>query len=154
MFSLLTLSHFFRSDFQAPDLTHQSTATTPTSDVSSAVYRDSRWSHFLVKSFHSDVVTLWDNFVTTVKNVPSNRFMATRKVTAKKNAEGRDVPIKGKYEWDSYQQTFQEVSELGKGLSLLGFTPGSGVGIFTKNRKEYVVMELASYSLAGYVSVY
>ena len=36
---------------------------------------------------------------------------------------------------------------------MLGFSAGAGLGIFCKNRKEYVVAELASYCLSGYNTV-
>jgi long-chain acyl-CoA synthetase len=141
---------FSDPDFKLPDLNHQSVANSPASDVSSAMYRDGRWPHFLIKSFRKDVLTLWDNFMNSVRNVPDSKFLATRKVSSKRNAEGVDVVSRGKYEWDTYQEIYNEVNDLAKGLALLGFKQGSGVGIFTRNRKEYVVTELASYALSGY----
>ena len=97
-------------------------------------------------------VCLQDSFVHTVRNVPQNKFLASRSVSLK-NTSGVPTVVKGKYEWDTYVQIFQEVSDLSKGLSLLGFTAGAGLGIFCKNRKEYVVAELASYCLSGYNTV-
>ncbi len=142
-------------DFVSPDLLHQAAAATPAAEDCSSVFRDSRWSHFLVKSFRNDVTTLWDNFVHTVRNVPQNKFLATRRISRHTAADGTETLVKGKYEWDTYVQIFQEVSDMSKGLSLLGFSPGAGLGIFCKNRKEYVVAELASYCLAGYnTSIY
>lgn len=141
---------FSDPEFVAPDLAHQSVATGPATDTSSPVFRDARWPHFLVKSFRSDVQTLWDNFSSTVKAVPQNKFLATRKVTKEVAADGTETETRGKYEWFTYLQIYQEVMDLTRGLASLGFNKGNGIGIFSKNRKEYVVTELASYALGGY----
>jgi len=53
---------------------------------------------------------------------------------------------RGPFKWKTYQQVETRFINFGYGLQLLGAQPGDKIGIYSKNREEWVITEHACYS--------
>ena len=53
--------------------------------------------------------------------------------------------ILGDYEWKTYNQVFEEVKSLGRGLSATGLSPSQSVLIFAETRADWMVAAQACF---------
>jgi len=87
------------------------------------------------------VTTLYENFQRAVKLYGDNECLGTRSF----------LPLggRGPYEWKSYKEIGRLATAFGSGLKNLGAVRGEHIGIYSKNREEWVVTDQAcnSYSL-------
>ena len=94
--------------------------------------------------------TIWDGFQRGVRVSGANPCLGTRPYqlnadgTPAKGADG--FPTRLPYVWSSYAEVDVEARELGIGLALLGYEPQSNVGIFSKNRHEWIAVWLGLIS--------
>jgi long-chain acyl-CoA synthetase len=96
-------------------------------------------SNELMKYYYEDAKTLYDLFRRAVKRTPNGPYLGER--------EKQDGPFK----WITYSKANEIVEQVGSALVELGLEPSkeSFVGIFAKNRPEWVLTEQAcnAYSL-------
>ncbi|KAG0323457.1 Long-chain-fatty-acid--CoA ligase 6 [Dissophora globulifera] len=102
----------------------------------------------LVQSYQSftgtkTITTLYENFLEGVQRSEGGHFLGSRRVV-----DGILQP----YEWMSYSQVQERVTHFGAGLAHLGLAANSNFGIFSINRAEWTMSELAGY-MYNYTSV-
>ena len=88
------------------------------------------------------VRTIWDGFQRGLRVSSSAPCLGTRpfELTPSGSVQmGEDsYPVRGDYVWATYAQVDAEVREVGIGLAVLGYEPQSNVGIYSKNRHEWL----------------
>ncbi|KAG0006567.1 hypothetical protein BGZ65_006565 [Modicella reniformis] len=89
------------------------------------------------------IKTLHDNFLEGVLRAEGGHFIGHRPIV--------DGVPQG-YVWESYAQVNDRVTNFGAGLSHLGLAPKQNFGIFSINRPEWTMSELAGY-MYNYVTV-
>lgn len=86
----------------------------------------------------------------TAKNYPNNKFLGTR-----------NAKMNGVYQYKSYKEVIETAEQLGSGLLNLGLVPELSeyqnykvrmMGIFSKNRSEWIIQDIANY-LYGFAMV-
>lgn len=96
----------------------------------------------LIETYDKDVQTLYQNFRYGSKKYPNNRCLGYRSVD--------DKGVAGDFVWQSYLQVENRISEFGSGLlscsEITKLEKGSHVGIYSKNRPEWVIAEQACYA--------
>ncbi|KAG0361497.1 hypothetical protein BC939DRAFT_442872 [Gamsiella multidivaricata] len=102
----------------------------------------------LVQSYQSSkgnstITTLYENFLEGVQRSEGGQFLGYRPIV-----NGVPQP----YEWMSYSRVQERVTHFGAGLAHLGLAPSSNFGIFSINRAEWTMSELAGY-MYNYTSV-
>ncbi|KAF9359606.1 hypothetical protein BGX26_011941 [Mortierella sp. AD094] len=85
---------------------------------------------------NSNITTLYENFLEGVQRSEGGDFLGTRPIV-----DGVPQP----YDWMTYPRAQERVTHFGAGLSHLGLTTGSTFGIFSINRAEWTLSELAGY---------
>lgn len=103
------------------------------------VYRAAYWPDELVKVAPTDVKTMHESFIQSVKNNGDLRCTGTRK-------KGKGKDEWGEYEWKTYKQLKQRSDNFASGLVRLGAKKGDRIGIFSKNREEWLVTQQACFS--------
>eukprot|EP01091_Cochliopodium_minus_P000050 TRINITY_DN1006_c0_g1_i1.p1 TRINITY_DN1006_c0_g1~~TRINITY_DN1006_c0_g1_i1.p1 ORF type:complete len:545 (-),score=175.28 TRINITY_DN1006_c0_g1_i1:460-2094(-) len=97
----------------------------------------------LMETFDKDVQTLYQNFRYGSKRFPNNRCLGYREVKGEKGEVGDFV-------WQSYLHVEKRISEFGSGLlscsEITKLEKGSHVGIYSKNRPEWVIAEHGCYA--------
>ncbi|KAJ3326027.1 hypothetical protein HDV06_002412 [Boothiomyces sp. JEL0866] len=58
----------------------------------------------------------------------------------------------GPYVWETYNQIYMRIQSFGSGLTKLGATSGTNIGLFSINRTEWVVAEHSCY-MYGFVTI-
>eukprot|EP01027_Heterolobosea_sp_BB2_P006323 GEZU01009573.1.p1 GENE.GEZU01009573.1~~GEZU01009573.1.p1 ORF type:complete len:873 (-),score=348.59 GEZU01009573.1:206-2824(-) len=94
--------------------------------MGNGVYRRANYKDGLVDRWFEDVATLHDSFMRGVTKFPNN------------NALGKRIPGGG-YEWLTYKQAHEKVTQLSSGLRHLGINDHDTVGIYSKNRVEWQI---------------
>jgi len=107
------------------------------------VRRAPKYAKELLVQYDPKIITLVDMFNDTATKFGSLPSLGVRK------KEGKSV---GPYEWITYNELKKRRDDLGSGLALLGQTKGSPVGIYSINRPEWLISDLAC-SLFGLPSV-
>ncbi|ORZ36869.1 hypothetical protein BCR44DRAFT_49634 [Catenaria anguillulae PL171] len=79
---------------------------------------------------------LHENFLTGVKISGDAPYLGRRKMTG---------GVAGEFEWESYNQVYTRVKNLGSGLVGFGLGVQDPLGLFSVNRSEWVIGEQASY---------
>jgi len=97
----------------------------------SHVYRSLLAPDKLVETYVSNVTTLYENFRHGLD------------ISANRNCLGWRQG-NGTYQWLTYQEVHERFIALGSGLVQLGFKPKDIVGIFSRNRPEWVLTEQAA----------
>ncbi|KAI1294066.1 Long chain acyl-CoA synthetase 7 peroxisomal [Mortierella claussenii] len=102
----------------------------------------------LVHSYQSSqgnapVTTLYENFLEGVQRSEGGHFLGVRPIV-----DGVPQP----YEWMTYSSVQERVTHFGAGLAQLGLTVNANFGIFSINRAEWTMSELAGY-MYNYISV-
>ncbi|KAG0297871.1 Long chain acyl-CoA synthetase 7 peroxisomal [Dissophora globulifera] len=102
----------------------------------------------LVESYPSNrpgmtVRTLYDNFLEGVYRSEGGDFLGHRPVV--------DGVVQA-YQWQSYPEVHERITRFGAGLSHLGLAPKQTFGIFSINRREWTMSELAAY-MYNYITV-
>lgn len=100
------------------------------------VIRSPRHSGKLVHS-PDDTTTLYESFEQAAKEYGNSNCTGTRKKT------GKDTY--GNYEWKSYKKISELSAHFGSGLVHLGAKQGDRIGIFSKNREEWIITQHASF---------
>ncbi|KAJ1980505.1 medium-chain fatty acid-CoA ligase faa2 [Dimargaris verticillata] len=80
--------------------------------------------------------SLYENFLRGVKLAGDDPFLGHRTVV---NGEA------GEYEWESYNKILERVKNFGAGLIHLGLKANDTLGLYSVNRREWVIGEQASY---------
>ncbi|KAG0197498.1 hypothetical protein BGX28_009041 [Mortierella sp. GBA30] len=95
----------------------------------------------LVQSFPSlknngTITTLYENFLEGVQRSEGGDFVGHRPIVDN---------IARPYEWQSYSRVQERVAHVGAGLTNMGLKANSNFGIFSINRPEWTMSELAGY---------
>ncbi|KAF8975294.1 Long chain acyl-CoA synthetase 7 peroxisomal [Entomortierella lignicola] len=85
---------------------------------------------------NKNITTLYENFLEGVERSEGGEFLGTRPII-------NNVPQA--YDWMTYSRVQERVTHFGSGLSNLGLTAGATFGIFSINRAEWTMSELAGY---------
>lgn len=102
----------------------------------------------LVQSYQSHkgtnpITTLYENFLEGVQRSEGGPFLGHRPVVDN---------VAQPYEWMSYSRVQERVTHFGAGLAQLGLAKDPNFGIFSINRPEWTMSELAGY-MYSYTSV-
>ena len=84
---------------------------------------------YLTTGLKSGASTVYEIFENSVKLYPDQPFLGTRNENT--------------YVWKTYKQVFDLCNQLGLFLESIGVTATSHVGIFSKNREEWIITDLA-----------
>ncbi|KAF9998992.1 hypothetical protein BGZ80_002634 [Entomortierella chlamydospora] len=84
----------------------------------------------------SKITTLYENFLEGVQRSEGGDFLGSRPIV-----DGVPQP----YEWMTYARVQERMTHFGAGLLQLGLTTTSTFGIFSINRAEWTMSELAGY---------
>jgi len=87
--------------------------------------------------------SLYENFLVGVKASNGGAYLGHRTITN---------GVAGPYVWETYTEVKTRLANLGSGLVKLGLEPYKPLGLFSINRPEWVIGELASY-LYGFATV-
>eukprot|EP01117_Protostelium_nocturnum_P007056 TRINITY_DN2529_c0_g1_i1.p1 TRINITY_DN2529_c0_g1~~TRINITY_DN2529_c0_g1_i1.p1 ORF type:complete len:852 (-),score=368.62 TRINITY_DN2529_c0_g1_i1:252-2807(-) len=115
-------------------LTQQSVVVAPHAEGFSATRR----SHMAKDGLVTVEKTLWQNFTDSVHRFPNDPMLGTR--------EALGGGKFGAYQFITYKQGYEKSLYLAAGLAQLGLTPKKHLGIYSKNREEYVLLENAANS--------
>ncbi|KAF9115941.1 Long chain acyl-CoA synthetase 7 peroxisomal [Mortierella sp. AM989] len=91
----------------------------------------------------SNITTLYENFLEGVQRSEGGDFLGTRPIV-------NNTPQP--YEWMTYSRVQERVTHFGAGLAQLGLAAKSTYGIFSINRAEWTMSELAGY-MYSYITV-
>ena len=98
------------------------------------------------------VQTIWDGFQRGVRVSAASPCLGTRPFHLNPDDSlqvGKDgYPVRGDYVWDTYAEVDAEAREVGIGLALLGYEPYTNVGVYSKNRHEWIATWLGLSSRA------
>ncbi|KAJ2595380.1 medium-chain fatty acid-CoA ligase faa2 [Coemansia sp. RSA 1721] len=128
--------------------------TVPSTEVPgySAIYRHPKYKDGTQGDEFSEVTTLYEQFLFTVKNNPKKEFFGTR-------AYYPETGSFGKYEWLTTTDVAEIVDDLGAGLDSVFATHApepnettgqQPIGIFSINRAEWLMTELAAFRSRRY----
>ena len=92
----------------------------------------------LVTTYDANIQTIHENFMATCQKYPSRRFLGARR-PASASPDG----IVGPYQWWTYSQVLEKVKSIASGISQLGIIPKQPVGIYSNNRREWVIVDHA-----------
>ena len=96
------------------------------------------------------VTTIWNGFQRGVRVSANEPCLGTRLYLLDQSGAYRvsdGMPERAGYVWSSYAEVETEATEIGVGLVSLGLKPGeSNVGIYSKNRHEWVTGALGVWS--------
>ncbi|ELR15814.1 acylCoA synthetase, putative [Acanthamoeba castellanii str. Neff] len=109
----------------------QSVMMPPEKKGESHVYRSIHSPDTLVETFVPETTTLYENFKRGFTLNPEGNCLGWRQGD-------------GPYQWLSYRQVQDRFLALGAGLLELGFKPKDTVGIYSRNRPEWVITEQAA----------
>ncbi|OMJ84629.1 hypothetical protein SteCoe_14221 [Stentor coeruleus] len=109
---------------------------------SSAIYRNPKSKADLKSKIPSGGSTLYENFITACQKFGSVRFLGTRQLVDNKL---------GEFAWKTHSEVREKSQKLGFGLHQLGLTElneegHSFIGIYSKNRYEWLVADFACIS--------
>jgi long-chain acyl-CoA synthetase len=105
----------------------------------------------LVKEFeHAQCTTMAEVWSWAVNRYKSNKLLGTREVVGEEdevqsNGQIFRKLILGDYRWMSYEDADQLVDNVGRGLRVLGLTPGKPVSVFADTRAEWLVTAQACF---------
>lgn len=91
----------------------------------------------------NQVKTLRDIFVKTSRLCPASECLGTR--SFEPPAPGSKTPTRGDYKFRTYAEVATWVDNFASGLVALGAMTGDRIGIYSKNREEWLVTEQACY---------
>ncbi|KAJ3216540.1 Long chain acyl-CoA synthetase 7 peroxisomal [Dinochytrium kinnereticum] len=86
--------------------------------------------------FPDGITNLHENLLTGMKKSGNKPFLGTRPIVN---------GVAGPYIWQSYNEVYKRVKNLGAGLLKRGLKPNSNVGLFSINRAEWVIGEHACF---------
>ncbi|EGC37677.1 hypothetical protein DICPUDRAFT_46346 [Dictyostelium purpureum] len=93
--------------------------------------------HLVTHMEDEEIYTLYDSLIKSVKKYGDRNCFAERK----KLSNGQF----GDFEWVTYNQFFEKCQYLEQGLCEIGVKAKSKIGIFSKNRLEWLVVHAASF---------
>ncbi|KAL6049892.1 Long-chain-fatty-acid--CoA ligase 6 [Balamuthia mandrillaris] len=93
----------------------------------------------LASELYEGIDTLYKNFQTSVKRFPNNPCLGTREYVQRKKEW-----VFGRYVWQTYKQVADRVTHFGSGLRGLGLKKGDKIGLWAKNREEWIIAEQAA----------
>ncbi|KAJ5069842.1 long-chain-fatty-acid--coa ligase 5 [Anaeramoeba ignava] len=103
------------------------------------IYRSNLCKDELISKWNDSVSTLYENLETTTRTFSDHEVFGTRKYN-KQTKKYED------YEWKTYKKFCEERTFFGSGLINYGIKKDDKIGIFAKNRYEWVLAEHASYA--------
>eukprot|EP00798_Chlamydomonas_sp_ICE-L_P032544 gene32544-17261_t len=117
-----------------------------TSDGPWDVRRSALSPYKLVSSYPAPddhIRTLHDNLEVSIGRFPHMPFLGSRKRDEKGNL--------GNYQWMTYSQVGDARTSIGSGLLELGVRPGSAMGIYSTNCREWVLVDgaMSAYSVVS-----
>ncbi|EAS66934.1 fatty acyl-CoA synthetase [Dictyostelium discoideum AX4] len=102
------------------------------------IRRNSACADHLISFLEDDeIYTLYDSLVKSCKKYGERKCFGERKKDSNGNL--------GKFEWISYNTYLERCEYIQQGLCELGLKPKSKVGIFSKNRLEWLIVHSASF---------
>ncbi|KAM9440191.1 long-chain-fatty-acid--CoA ligase 3b [Clarias gariepinus] len=113
-------------------------------------YRSINSQKQLVSELHGGLGTLDKVFEHAVRQFPQRDCLGTREVLSEEdevqpNKKVFKKVILGKYNWLSYEETFNLVQRFGKGLATLGQKPQCNIAIFCETRAEWIIAAQACF---------
>ncbi|KAI9340406.1 hypothetical protein DFJ73DRAFT_662061 [Zopfochytrium polystomum] len=78
------------------------------------------------------IKTVYENFLHGVKIAGEKPYLGTRPITN---------GVAGPYVWQTYNEVFKRVKNIGCGMAKLGLAPNSNIGLFSINRAEWIIAE-------------
>lgn len=125
----------------------QSIEVTPGKSGEGGTRRNVQYKDTLKEVFDPEIRTLYEMFNKTVEKGSNNQFLGNRK----KNANGAAGP----YEWNTYGQAKKLRDDFASGLLNLGHRPDEPIGIYSINRAEWIITDLAASAIrAPSISLY
>lgn len=100
-----------------------------------AVYRHSEFADELA-SHPPDVFTMWQIYLTGYNISTDRPFLGTRQI---------EDGVAKEYKWETHREVRNHIENFGKGLRKLGLTRQKAIGVFSINRREWSIAEIASY---------
>ncbi|KAI9483387.1 MAG: hypothetical protein EXX96DRAFT_558021 [Benjaminiella poitrasii] len=107
-------------------------------DGETVPYRHFKFADKLV-DHPENIYTLWDMYLNGYKLAGDSPFMGTRRI---------ENGVAKEYVWQSYPEVHKRITNYGKGLIQLGLKRQEAIGIYSINRPEWTMTELASYRQA------
>lgn len=106
----------------------------PSERVGHGLRHRSSWK--LIEYEVPEVLDLATNFRTAARSNSRKPFLGTR-------SWNTQLTARGKYEWQTYEQVNERVTNIASGLRALGLSQGSNVGIMSVNRAEWLISDFA-----------
>ncbi|KAJ5071160.1 long-chain-fatty-acid--coa ligase 5 [Anaeramoeba ignava] len=103
------------------------------------MYRSHMAKDGLIGNWNNSVQTLYENLEATTKTFPDHQLFGTRKYD-KKTQKYTD------YEWKTFKEFNEERTYFGSGLINYKLKKDDRIGVFAKNRYEWVLAEHAAYA--------
>ncbi|KAJ5071172.1 long-chain-fatty-acid--coa ligase 5 [Anaeramoeba ignava] len=103
------------------------------------IYRSQMSKDELIGIWNNSIHTLYENLEETTKTFPNHQLFGTRKYD-KKTQKYTD------YEWKTYKEFNEERTYFGSGLINYKLKKDDRIGVFAKNRYEWVLAEHAAYA--------
>eukprot|EP01110_Echinostelium_bisporum_P002556 TRINITY_DN1625_c3_g1_i1.p1 TRINITY_DN1625_c3_g1~~TRINITY_DN1625_c3_g1_i1.p1 ORF type:complete len:655 (+),score=276.54 TRINITY_DN1625_c3_g1_i1:38-2002(+) len=107
------------------------------------VYRRAAYANRLVDRPTNGVQSMHELWEKSVEQFSGNKCTGT----LKKLGKGKDGEEQfGDYEWKTYKDIHTLTTQFGSGLMKLGPKAGDRIGIFSKNREEWIIAQQACYA--------
>lgn len=141
-------SKFKESKLKKIDIEHY----TKVIDEKQNIRRNSVYSEKLVDKLIDKVDTLVEVIKNSAERYPNNPCLGTRhpkkeKRTSETHDPKKDAKVEHlSYDWETYSEVWNLVKYFGKGLVEIGHKPGDFVGVYSKNRREWLISLYGSYS--------
>jgi long-chain acyl-CoA synthetase len=96
---------------------------------STPIYLHPKAKPYLTTGLSSNALTVFEILEHSTKTSPGQPFLGTRQDST--------------YTWKTYQQIFDQSTQLGLFFSSVGIQANENLGIFSKNREEWIIVDLA-----------
>ncbi|CAO3615255.1 unnamed protein product [Mucor fragilis] len=104
-------------------------------DGETAVYRHFKFADKLL-AHPPNIFTMWQMYLHGYHISTDKPFLGTRK---------KEGGVYKEYEWETHRQVRTHIENFGKGLSALGLQRQSSLGVYSINRREWTISEIACY---------
>eukprot|EP01091_Cochliopodium_minus_P014735 TRINITY_DN5050_c0_g1_i4.p1 TRINITY_DN5050_c0_g1~~TRINITY_DN5050_c0_g1_i4.p1 ORF type:complete len:461 (+),score=105.78 TRINITY_DN5050_c0_g1_i4:350-1732(+) len=138
-------------DYKLKQVDHEKYTTIV--DEKENIRRNRSYSDKLVDKIIDEIDTLPAILKNSAKRFPENHCLGTRYPTGKtktipdpKDGEKTKTVDVMEYKWETYSEVWELTKFFGKGLIQIGLKPKDFVGIYSKNRREWIISLYGTYS--------
>eukprot|EP01091_Cochliopodium_minus_P014737 TRINITY_DN5050_c0_g2_i1.p1 TRINITY_DN5050_c0_g2~~TRINITY_DN5050_c0_g2_i1.p1 ORF type:complete len:710 (+),score=226.12 TRINITY_DN5050_c0_g2_i1:1-2130(+) len=118
------------------------------------IRRNALYTDKMVDKLLEEINTIPSVLINSAKKFPTNQCLGSRYPTGKKKTikdpndpkKKIEIEIISDYKWESYSEVWDIVKFFGKGLIQIGLKPKDFVGIYSKNRREWLLSLYGTYS--------